>query len=97
MTEVDIWFDERGRCHDFDNGRFCKAPECYDCGERLTVEEINQSLETPDEYADEYVAYEPDRVWLQCFGCYRDTYGCENCVWAEGDRFCTGVCRGEED
>lgn len=90
---VERWFEEPCRWRDANTGRFCGAPECYWCGKHLTGPEVDNSLCRDVDYTGcDWVDYDDREDVLLCWDCYRQEYGCDSCIWSEGNRFCTGVC-----
>ena len=94
----EIYFDETARrWRDSDTQLFHKAPECCQCGEALRPGKVWDPLEGGCLSDDDSLDYDPPDGWrLLCEECYREEYGCEYCSWDGGERFCNGVCTGDE-
>lgn len=78
---------DQGRWRNED-GKFVRGPHCLNCGA------------SPNQLATEMDARGRDDIICDeqlCWECYREEFGCDECAYSEGDRFCTGVCTAVED
>lgn len=101
MAEIEFWVDDKERFHEADTGRYLKTPKCCDCGEALSLDDIAASCDWDTTLLHRSIhrrgvhSYgEDDR--LLCSACYRSEFGCENCTWSEGERYCTDICSSDE-